>query len=174
MPEGLDRIAEVLAFLQGRGIPYTVLAHEPVFTIAQCLEHPEIAAPGGAMPRNLFLANRQGTEFWLLLLSPLAPFRTAVVSKLLGVSRLSFAPETLLPGMLGLESGAVSPLGLLFDGEKKVSLVMDRALLGYDSLWFHPCVNTASLRLSTPDFLGRFLPALGREARIIELPPQGD
>ncbi len=173
MPDAAQRRAESLRFLEGQGIPYQLLEHEPVLTIAQCLEHPEIAAPGGTMPRNLFICNRQQKDFYLLLLPPLAPIRTAAVSKLLSVSRLSFAPDSLLPVLLGLEAGAVSPLGLMFDGERKVTLVLDRALMEYENLWFHPCVNTASVRISTQDFLNRFLPSLGREPLVIDIPPQG-
>ncbi|HSK69389.1 MAG TPA: prolyl-tRNA synthetase associated domain-containing protein, partial [Candidatus Limnocylindria bacterium] len=75
----MDRSDEVLRFLDGAGIPYQLLRHAPVATIADCLAYPEISAPGNAIARNLFLCNRQGTEFFLLLLPPLSPFRTAAV-----------------------------------------------------------------------------------------------
>jgi Ala-tRNA(Pro) deacylase len=93
-----------------------------------------------------------------------------VVSKLLGVSRLSFAPEEKLPDFLGLEKGAVSPLGLLFDAERRVQLVVDGALLDYEHLWFHPGVNTASVEISSRDFMQRFLPGIGREAILVRIP----
>lgn len=170
----MDNSSRILAALDGFGVPYELILHEPMWTIQNCLDLPQIDQATATMPRNIFLCNRQRTAFYLLLMAPLAPFRTAVVSKLLGVSRLSFAPEELLPDMLGLDAGAVSPLGLIFDSRQQVQLVMDSALLAYPSLWFHPGVNTASVKLSTADFLRSFLPSIGREATVIDLPVSGE
>ncbi len=168
----MDRSCEVLRALDGLGIPYKLFHHEPKWTIGDCLGTPGLDAAIATVPKNVFLCNRQATDFYLLLLSPRRAYVTAVVSKLLGVSRLSFSPETLLPELLGLDSGAVSPLGLLFDTEKQVSLVMDDSLLRYERLWFHPCVNTQSVEISTQDFLLRFLPGIGRDCRIISIPDE--
>lgn len=161
---------DILAFLLKNAIPYTLFEHEAKHTIEECLQEPGLQLPGVTMPRNILLTNRQQTAYYLLLISPLVPFRTAVVSKLLGVSRLSFAPTEKLWDLLGVTPGAVSPLGLLFDKDKQVQLVMDEALLAYDKLWFHPGVNTASVEISTADFLHRLLPAMGRACKMITIP----
>jgi len=170
----MERNEQVLRFLQEQGIAYRLFEHEPKWTIDDCLSTPGLDAGRTTVPRNAFLCNRQQTAFFLMLLSPLQPFRTAVVSKLLGVSRLSFAPEEALSRLLGVSAGAVSPLGLLFDGEKQVRLAMDSALLAHESLWFHPCVNTQSVEIATKDFIGRFLPALGRECAFLDLTKEGE
>lgn len=171
----MDRSKDILAALSGMGIPYQLFEHEPKWTIEDCLNTPELDQAVATMPKNVFLCNRQQTAFYLLLSAPLRAFRTAVVSKLLGVSRLSFAPLDRLPRMLGLTQGAVSPLGLMFDKEQAVTLVIDDALLQYPRLWFHPGINTASVEMATSDFMNVFLPALGREPRIITIPNhQGD
>ncbi len=167
----MDKSQEVCQTVKDMGIPHQVFFHEPKWTIEDCLQTPELDRSYATMPKNVFLCNRQQTHYYLLLLSPERAFRTAVVSKLLGVSRLSFAPNEKLPQMLGLESGAVSPLGLLYDQGKQVTLVMDDALLDYEALWFHPCVNTASLEMKTTDFLETFLPKLGITCRLIHIPP---
>lgn len=169
----MDRSREVLLALDGLEIPYKLFHHDPKWTIEDCLSTPGLDTALATVPKNVFLCNRQQTAFILLLLSPRSAFKTAVVSKLLGVSRLSFAPETLLPPLLGLDRGAVSPLGLLFDTDKRVSLVMDDALLSYQRLWFHPCVNTQSVEISTQDFLHRFLPTIGRDCTLISIPQDG-
>ena len=55
------------------------------------------AARGARHFKNLFLTNRQGNAFYLLMPGVKKRFRPAKVSRLLGVSRLSFAsPEKLL------------------------------------------------------------------------------
>ena len=166
----MDKSAHIKAVLDSLALPYRWITHEPKQTIKDCLNTPEIQASPGIMPRNILLCNRQQTAFYLLLMAPLAPFRTAVVSKLLGVSRLSFAKEEHLPALLGLLPGAVSPLGLLFDTQKQVQLVVDASLLDAPTLWFHPGINTASVELITRDFLDTFLPATGHQATIIRLP----
>ncbi len=166
----MNNKALILDALARLDIPYTLFEHEPKWTIEDCLATPGMDPERATMPKNVFLCNRQQTAFYLMLLAPRRAFRTAVVSKLLGVSRLSFAPEEKLPDFLGLEKGAVSPLGLLFDAERRVQLVVDAALLDYERLWFHPGVNTASVEISSRDFMQRFLPGIGREAILVRIP----
>lgn len=153
---------KVLQALRQWGIPFALYEHPPVHTMDDCFLTEGVDWTKTEMPKNIFLCNRQKTTFYLMLLRHDVPFRTGTVSKALGVSRLSFAPDELLPEMLGLRAGAVSPLGLVHDPEKKVTLVIDRALRGYEYLGFHPCENTATVVLRGEDFFNGFLPKLGR------------
>lgn len=168
----MDRSAEVLRYLDGLHLPYRLHEHPPVTTIAECQQIPDVDYQEAAMPKNIFLCNRQRTDFYLLLIRHDLNFRTAVVSKLLGVSRLSFAPQDLLPDLLGLHAGAVSPLGLIFDKALRVQLVIDDALLGYQRLLFHPCVNNKSVEMDSKDFTDRFLPAAKHMAKLITIKEQ--
>lgn len=153
---------KILQTLRQWQIPYTLFEHAPVHTMEDCLHIEGIDWEKTEMPKNVFLCNRQKTAFYLMLLCHGTPFRTAHVSKALGVSRLSFAPDALLPEMLGLMAGAVSPLGLLFDVQGRVALLMDRGLRGFERLAFHPCDNTATVVLSAQDFYGGFLKRIQR------------
>ena len=154
----------VLQLLDTLHIAYTLIEHPAVHTIADCLSLHGIDLATTEIPRNAFLCNRQQTSFYLMLLRHDIPFRTAIVSKALGVSRLSFAPQERLPSLLGLSAGAVSPLGLPFDKSHQVSLVLDEGLKAFEYLAFHPCDNTATAVLSTGDFIHIYLPAIGRNA----------
>lgn len=158
---------DVLAALGALGIPYELLEHAPVHTMEDCRAAEE--ALGGVMPKNLFLTPRNHASHHLLIARAEAPFRTSRISRQLGVSRLSFATAEELMDMLRTLPGAISPMGLLFDGEKKVRLAIDRALRGEERLLFHPCVNTATLAISGADFFGRLLPALGHEAVYVDM-----
>ena len=158
---------DVLAALGALGIPYELLEHAPVHTMEDCRAAEE--ALGGVMPKNLFLTPRNHASHHLLIARAEAPFRTSRISRQLGVSRLSFATAEELMEMLRTLPGAISPMGLLFDGEKKVRLAIDRALRGEERLLFHPCVNTATLAISGADFFGRLLPALGHEAVYVDM-----
>ena len=63
-----------------------------------------------------------------------------------------------------------SVMGLLFDTEHRVQLVMDRDV--YDAEYFccHPCDNHGSLKIKTSDLLTKFLPHVGHEPIVVDLP----
>ena len=120
--------------------------------------------------KNVFLCNRQQTQFTLMLLMPHTPFRTAVVSKALGVSRLSFAPENALQAFLHLSPGSVSPLGLLFDTERRVALCYEPEIRQSEQIAFHPCDNTATVIFTQDTFWNGVLPALGVRPTAVPMP----
>ena len=150
----------ILALLNDNGIPYELHEHERAFTIDDCLRMPFIG-PDVTICKNILLCNRQKTRFYLMLLKPLTPFRTAVVSKALGVSRLSFAPEEALEGRLHLTSGSVSPLGLWFDKAHEITLCYEPGVRDTPRIAFHPCDNAATVIFAQEVFWERVLPLLG-------------
>ena len=158
---------EVYARLTAMGIPYEAAQHAPVHTIEDCAVAERLL--GARMPKNLFLTPRNQSAFYLLLVRGEAEFRTADISKQIGSSRLSFATAERLMEMLRTLPGAISPMGLLFDAERRVRLLVDAALRDEPALVFHPCVNTASLRISGADFFGKYLPALGYAPTFVEI-----
>jgi Ala-tRNA(Pro) deacylase len=147
----------VLETLQNWDIPFEHHTHEPAHTIDDCVKM-NFITPDVVICKNIFLCNRQQTQFYLMLIHPGKQFRTADVSKELNVSRLSFAPDEYLPKMLGLLPGAVSPLGLLFDTEHLVTLVCDKAIREFSRIAFHPCVNTETVIFLYDDFFEKVLP----------------
>lgn len=147
-------------------IAFTRFEHEAAFTLHDC-EH--IGEEIGAKHcKNLFLTNRQQTVFYLLMLEPDKQFRTADVSKQLGVSRLSFAPPELLNEKLGLKPGAVSPLALIHGEARPIRVLMDGDLLKHELLCFHPLVNTLSYAMRTEDML-KFVRAMGNSVTFVEI-----
>lgn len=166
----MDKSERILGFLRENGIPCTLYEHEPMLTIEQCQGIPGVDWKHAAMCKNVFLCNRQETAFYLVLLRHDRAFRTSVVSKLLGVSRLSFAKPQHLRQMLQLDPGAVNPLSLLFDTPPTVTLAVDDTLTKYQRLLFHPGVNWLSAELNTDDFLQRFLPAIDHRPVMLTIP----
>jgi Ala-tRNA(Pro) deacylase len=149
----------ILQKLTDLAIPYRYVPHEPVLTMADLAAID--AAIGVPHCKNLFLCNRQETLFYLLLLQGHKNFRTASVSKQLGVARLSFGSADHLWRLLQTLPGAISPLGLIHDADHAVQLLVDRDLAAQEQLCVHPCVNDASLVLRSADFFGKFLGATG-------------
>ena len=164
----LEREQQVYDALSALRIPFTSIQHHAARTMDDCKSI--VSEPGVAYCKNLFLCNRQKTQFYLLLILPDKVFHTASVSRQLGVSRLSFAPEDLLPVYLGLYPGAVSPMGLLNDTEGRVRLLVDSDLPRSPRVAFHPCVNTATVTLPTQDFFNIFLPHTGHIPTMVSLP----
>ena len=161
--------AAVYEFLTRLQIPFYRIDHEPVHTMEDCLAIDR--ALGGEICKNLFLCNQQRTVFYLLMIQETKQFKTKDISKQLGVSRLSFGTPEHMQQLLHIAPGAVSPMGLLFESARDVRLVLDDDLLKADQLGCHPCVNTASIRLSMQDLLQKYLPATGHTPTFVSIPP---
>ena len=154
------------------GIAYFRVDHEHADTIEMCEEAEALL--GCRICKNLFLTNRQQTDFYLLLMPGEKPFKTKLLSKQIGSARLSFASPEHMQTLLGLSPGSVSILGLMNDREKKVRLLIDRDLLEDESFGCHPCLNTSSLRFKSEDLFRTLIPALGHEVCFVELPWEVD
>ena len=153
---------EILDYLDQNAIPHIRFSHPVVFTTEEKLLNDANAGVIGATHcKNLLLCNRQGTVFYLLILPFEKTFRTAEVSKQLGVSRLSFAGEDRLKALLSTHAGAVSPLGLLYDREKALTLVIDSALKDKEKLCFHPNEESITCIFERDVFYNTLLPRLG-------------
>ena len=153
--------------LDSLGVEYARVDHEHADTIEAC--HEIESTLGASICKNLFLTNRQQTEFYLLLMPGDKPFKTKLLSKQLGTARLSFASPEHMEQYLDITPGSVSVLGLMNDGGK-VHLVIDRDLLKDEFICCHPCINTSTLRLRTEDVIAKLLPAVGHEYALVELP----
>ena len=119
---------------------------------------------------DLFLTNRQQTEFYLLLMPGDKPFKTKLLSKQLGTARLSFASPQHMEELLGVTPGSVSILCLMNDTGGKVKAVIDSDVLKDEFLGCHPCMNTSSLKIRTADITDKFLPAVHHGFTAVELP----
>lgn len=161
--------AEIAVYdlLDALGISYDRADHEAAFTMEACKEVDE--AFGTPLCKNLFLRNRQGTAFYLLLMPDDKPFKTKELSAQIQSARLSFAGEEDMVRLLGLHPGSVSVMGLMNDAENQVRLLIDRDLLDAEHLCCHPVVNTSSLRLKTKDVLDVFLPKVKHAWTPVEL-----
>ena len=165
-----DRIPQELAIydkLEQLSIPYVRVDHDRADTIEICHQVEEIL--GAQICKNLFLCNRQQTEFYLLLMPGDKPFKTKFLSAQLGCSRLSFAEDTHMGELLNTVPGSASALELLFDTQKKIRLVIDRDLLADEFICGHPGISTSTLRLKREDML-KFVQAVDHDPTYIDLP----
>lgn len=165
-----DRIPQELAIydhLDKLGITFDRVDHDHADTMEDCLLIEEVL--GGKICKNLFLCNRQQTDFYLLMMPGGKPFKTKDLSPLLGCSRLSFADAGHMDQYLKTIPGSVSALELLFDTEHHVRLVIDRPLLEDDYISGHPGISTSTVRLKKEDLM-RYVESTGHTPTVIDLP----
>ena len=123
----LDKEIRVYDFLDKLSISYKRVDHEPAMTMEACETVDEVL--GTKMCKNLFLCNRQQTDFYILMMPGDKVFKTKELSAQLGVSRLSFASGEFMEEFLDITPGSVSVLGLANDTQNKVQLIIDADVL---------------------------------------------
>lgn len=163
----LDKEIRTYDFLDTLGISYQRIDHEAAMTMEACAAIDEMLE--ASMCKNLFLCNRQCTEFYLLMLPGDKVFKTKELSKQLGCSRLSFGDGSYMEQYLDITPGSLSVLGLMNDTDHRVRLLIDEDLSGDTYIGVHPCVNTASLRLSMEDLMNTIIPAMGHAPTMVAL-----
>ena len=154
--------------LDSLGVAYQRIDHEAAMTMEACAAIDEVL--DATICKNLLLCNRQCTAFYLLMIPGHKTFKTSVLSKQIGSSRLSFADAEYMERFLDITPGSVSVLGLMNDREHHVQLLIDEDVLKGEFFGCHPCINTSSLRLKTSDLVEKIIPAMGHEPRIVNLP----
>ena len=167
--EGIqEREIAVYDLLDQLQIHYQRTDHEEANTMEACEEIDKILDT--IICKNLFLCNRQETNFYLLMMPGNKPFKTKDLSAQIQSARLSFAKPEYMEEYLHIKPGAVSIMGLMNDKDNHVQLLIDRPVVESEYLGCHPCVNTSSLKMKTKDVLETFLPAVHHEPMIVDLP----
>lgn len=146
-------------FLDSLGIDYSRVDHEPAMTMEVCEEIDKVLMAPTC--KNLFLCNRQQTEFYLLLMPASKPFKTKDLSAQIGSARLSFASAEHMEKLLDITPGSCSVIGLMNDIDNTVTLLIDDDIALEEYIGFHPCINTTSLRVKTSDLVEKIIPRLG-------------
>ena len=162
-----ERELKVYDTLDALGILYQRTDHEPAADMEACLQIDAVL--GITICKNLFLCNRQQTAFYLLMMPGNKVFKTKELSSQIHSARLSFGSPEQMEQLLGTTPGSASVMGMIFDTEKKVSLLIDEDVLREPYIGCHPCVNTSSLKIRTTDILERFLPYTGHVPQMVHL-----
>ena len=115
----LEKEIRVYDLLDSLGVKYQRIDHEAAMTMEACEEIDRTLSEGKekgvAICKNLFLCNRQETDFYLLLIPGDKPFKTKYLSAQIGSSRLSFAKPEYMERYLDITPGSVSIMGLMND-----------------------------------------------------------
>ena len=146
----------VYEVLDSLGISYERMEHPPVQTMEDCKAIEK--ALGAPVCKNLFLRNRQKTEFYLFITAGDKPFCSKDFSRALGVSRVSFAPAERMAAMLGTKIGAATEFSVLLSTAGTVKLIFDNDVLKEDWYGFSDGTTTGYMKIQRRDITDRFLP----------------
>jgi len=158
--------AEALfARLDTLGIKHRTYSHPPVFTVA------EATALRGSLPgghcKSLFLKDKKG-GLWLAVMLEERRIDLKKLASRLGAPRFSFGGAADLYETLSVRPGSVTPFALVNDAARRVTAVLDAAMLEHDPLNYHPLTNDRTTAIGPADLL-RFIAACGHTPRIIDL-----
>lgn len=163
----LNKEIKVYDFLENLGVEFERADHDVADTMEICEEIDKVL--NAMICKNLFLCNRQQTDFYLLLMPANKPFKTKDLSAQISSSRLSFASAEYMEKYLDITPGSVSIMGLMNDKDNVVNLLIDEDVLKAEFFGCHPCINTSSLKIKTSDLTEKIIPALGHQPRTVIL-----
>lgn len=152
-------------YLTEHGVRYETTEHGAVFNMEELaaveLPYPEYDA------KNLFVRDEKRRSYYLITVRGDKRVDLKAFRREHGLKNLSFASSEELSGILGLIPGAVTPLGLLNDAERRVKLYLDESFSGH-VIGVHPNDNTATVWLA-PEELVRLLREHGNEVEIVAI-----
>ena len=156
---------QMYQYLTEHGVRYETTEHGAVFNMEELaaveLPYPEYDA------KNLFVRDEKRRNYYLITVRGDKRVDLKAFRREHGLKNLSFASQEELSGILGLIPGAVTPLGLLNDEERRVKLYLDESFGGH-VIGVHPNDNTATVWLA-PEELVRLLREHGNEVEIVAI-----
>ena len=143
---------ETYRYLTEHGVAYEITEHAAVFNMEELgsvqLPYPEWDA------KNLFVRDDKKRNYYLITVKGDKRVDLKEFRKQHGLRNLTFASAEDLLAYMGLTPGSVTPLGLLNDETRRVTLFIDEALLEGDGLIaVHPNDNAATVWLKTADLI---------------------
>lgn len=156
--------AALYALLDQLGITHHTEEHRAVFTVEEGADV-KARLPGGHS-KNLFLKDKAGDYVLVSALGSTA-IKLNQLHKRIGTKRLSFGKPDALLKLLGVVPGSVTVFSVLQDTDRKVRLILDKALFEHEAVWFHPMRNTASTRIAPQDIIS-FAEATGHAPTLID------
>lgn len=159
-------MTDVEQFLKSNQIEYVLHEHPAVYTCEEAEKY-RGNIPGLAS-KNLLLRDQNNKRYFLMVLPAKKRLDLKKLCNIVGINKITFATREALQEKLGLETGAVSPFGLLNDKNNEVELYIDKEIYDADIVSFHPNVNTASVELSR-DMFHKFLEAIKHKVNVVVL-----
>ena len=143
---------EVINVFNKLGIDYTLVRHIAIFSRADEEKVKDIDFKG-EICKNLFLKDKKSNRFYLVSLPVFKRADLKKISDEINSHRLSFGNEEELWEKLHIKPGSVSILNVIGAPNTDVTFVIDKEIMGYDNVSFHPNDNTASIAFSPKTYM---------------------
>lgn len=158
---------EIYDFLKENNIWHEITEHKAVYNMEELkdldLPYPDQDA------KNLFVRDDKKRNYYLITVKGEKRVDLKEFRKRNNTRNLSFASEQDLMEILELIPGAVTPLGILNDKERKVKFFIDRDFLNEpEIIGIHPNDNTATIWLKAKDLI-EIIKKHGNEVNVVEL-----
>lgn len=141
---------ETYQYLTEHNIAYEVSEHKAVFNMEEAesldLPYPECDA------KNLFIRDDKKQNYYLITVKGDKRVNLKEFRKQHGLRALSFASPEELSAVMGLTPGAVTPLGILNDVERRVHFYLDKSFIG-GKIGVHPNDNTATIWVQADELM---------------------
>jgi Ala-tRNA(Pro) deacylase len=139
-------------WLNGHGVSFTVLRHEPVFTSERAAAVRGTSLASGAKA----LVVKAGEEFLLLVLPADRKLDSRKAREALAVKALRFASKDEVLNLTGLQPGSIPPFGSLLS----LPTICDPALGENASINFNAGDHAISIQMAFDDFIAMEKPQL--------------
>lgn len=141
---------ETYQYLTEHNIVYEVSEHKAVFNMEEAesldLPYPECDA------KNLFIRDDKKQNYYLITVKGDRRVDLKEFRKQHGLRAISFASPEELFAVMGLIPGAVTPLGILNDVERRVYFYLDKSFIG-GKIGVHPNDNTATIWMQADELM---------------------
>ncbi len=153
---------------------FTVQEHVAVFTMEEVEKYGLMG--DGLNLKNILIKEKKTGRYFLVILDDSRRIDMKHFKGITGWKQTSFASSDELFELTGMISGAVTPLALFNDIDKRITVVLGKEIVDApdeETMGFHPCRNTATIFIKKHDFM-KFLEYTGNEVVLEESYPPID
>ncbi len=150
LPTSPEYLYELLKDLK---INFRIFKHPPFFTVDEAKKYRKNML--GFHTKNLFLRDKKKKNY-LVVAHEDRMINLTLLTKRINSSRLSFGSKERLFEELGVFPGAVTPLSVVNNRKKNITICLDTQMTGKDTIFCHPLVNDRTISLSYQSLLTYF------------------
>lgn len=158
---------EVINVFNSLNIDYNLIRHPAIFSRADEDKVKDIKFDGEVC-KNLFLKDKKTKSFYLVSLPANKRADLKKISDGLNSNRLSFGNEEELWEKLHIKSGSVSVLNVIGAPNTDVTFVLDKEIMNYNKVCFHPNDNTASISFK-PENIAKIMDKYNKKYIFLEV-----
>lgn len=141
---------EIYQLFHDLKIEYEEIEHQAVYTIEEAFHEDIPSKIDGIECKNLFVKGK--SSYYLILLEAHKKANLKELARVMKEPKLSFAKVEELEQILHLNIGSVTPLGIIYDQDHVVTLLLDHELQ-HQKILVHPNTNTKTVSIDFDDLI---------------------